>query len=157
MMADPPHYGNDGAGSEAPPQINGAYYGNAVSGEAGADQYHGGAVPTEVTTNSSSNVRANVPPRRMDHTYHDWAQYPPDDYELRRSKKTANNFVSNSFGLLASRSSPVLTLAAYSQSLQNCTGFFQILSMPMLFVGSLMDVVRAHIISLNLLLKSRGH
>ena len=131
-----PHYGN-GTEGKAPPQINDAYYRNAVSWEADGDQYHGGAVPTKVTTISSSNVRANVPPRRMDHTYHDWAQYPPDDYELRRSKKTANNFVSNPFGLLASRSSPVLTLVAYSRRLQNCIGSFRVLSMLMLFVGSL--------------------
>ena len=97
-MTNPP---NNGKGDEdAPSQINSAGYGSA--GVAAGDQNNNGdaASTTEEitsTTPSSNNGRSNVAPRRMDHTYHDWATYPPDDYELRRSrsKKTANNFVSN--------------------------------------------------------------
>lgn len=98
-MADPPHYGN-GDEDKEPAHIKDGYYCSAVSGVAGGDQhYRDASATTEITTTtpSSNNGRSNVAPRRMDHTYHDWATYPPDDYELRRSrsKKTANNFVSN--------------------------------------------------------------
>jgi hypothetical protein len=40
--------------------------------------------------------RKAAPPRQTDHTYHDWAKHPPDDYAIRSSKKADNNFVSAS-------------------------------------------------------------
>jgi hypothetical protein len=42
----------------------------------------------------SPTSRKAAPPRQTDHTYHDWAKHPPDDYAIRSSKKADNNFVS---------------------------------------------------------------
>jgi hypothetical protein len=44
----------------------------------------------------SPTSRKAAPPRQTDHTYHDWAKHPPDDYAIRSSKKADNNFVSAS-------------------------------------------------------------
>jgi hypothetical protein len=44
---------------------------------------------------SPSTARKTVAPRQTDHTYHDWAKHPPDDYAIRSSKKAENNFVSS--------------------------------------------------------------
>ncbi|KAL7502730.1 hypothetical protein ACHAXN_000977 [Cyclotella atomus] len=40
----------------------------------------------------SPTSRKAAPPRQTDHTYHDWAKHPPDDYAIRSSKKADNNF-----------------------------------------------------------------
>ncbi|KAL7481176.1 hypothetical protein ACHAW6_006855 [Cyclotella cf. meneghiniana] len=48
--------------------------------------------PHHDLTSNNCTPRLARPPRRTDHTYHDWAQYPPDDSAIRTTKKSNNNF-----------------------------------------------------------------
>lgn len=98
--------------------------------------------------------RQTAAPRRTDHTYHDWAQHSPDDYQVRSvSKKSTNNFVSAcccaakwlfSRELAASNSPNSHPRSSLCRlSLPSCTRSCPTPSMLMPFAGSLMDVVSA--------------
>jgi len=79
----PPHYDNNN--EEQDP--NAAAYPLAPAAAVGAPIISQAHLPAPMS-------RKAAPPRQTDHTYHDWAKHPPDDYAIRSSKKADNNFVS---------------------------------------------------------------
>ncbi|KAL3783831.1 hypothetical protein HJC23_005324 [Cyclotella cryptica] len=71
--------------AKPPPIYNGETVNRNASGPSPELQY-------DSLSSKNSNPRLAPPPRRIDHTYHDWATYPPDDHALRTTKKSNNNF-----------------------------------------------------------------
>jgi len=121
--------------AKSPPNYNGETVDWHASGPDPERPYH------DLASNNST-PRLAPPPRRTDHTYHDWAQYPPDDRAIRTTKKSNNNFVSSLFlnspvcNIISPLPQPVVLF-----SLRNCIGYCQTRSILAPFLGSLMAVV----------------